>query len=158
MCNVLYITDFTTLFTKITAAENEATLTYHKVRGLYFLAVIFAATIMHLMNYPLHIVLAVVCTRLILTSTEFSVSRGFIEEGGKAALTVTISGIDKAVASVSWYILSSEANNLYPFTIWLSGNQSCIHLLSGYLETKAVSIYYLVIWKPKLYPFTIWLF
>ena len=31
--------------TKITAAQNEVTLSYHKVRGLYFLAVIFAATI-----------------------------------------------------------------------------------------------------------------
>ena len=33
------------LLTKITAAQNEVALSYHKVRGLYFLAVIFAATI-----------------------------------------------------------------------------------------------------------------
>ena len=31
--------------TKITAALNEVSLSYHKVRGLYFLAVIFEATI-----------------------------------------------------------------------------------------------------------------
>ena len=30
--------------TKTTAAQNEVALSYHKVRGLYFLAVIFAAT------------------------------------------------------------------------------------------------------------------
>ena len=30
--------------TKITAAQNEVTLSYHSVRGLYFLTVIFAAT------------------------------------------------------------------------------------------------------------------
>ena len=34
----------TTLLTK-TAAQNEAALGYHRVRGLYFLAVVFAATI-----------------------------------------------------------------------------------------------------------------
>ena len=33
------------LFTKITAAQNEATLSYHRVRGLYSLAIIFVATI-----------------------------------------------------------------------------------------------------------------
>ena len=33
------------LLTKITAAQNEAALSYDKVRGLYFLAVIFAAHI-----------------------------------------------------------------------------------------------------------------
>ena len=30
--------------TKTTAAQNEITLSYHKVRGLYFLAVFFAVT------------------------------------------------------------------------------------------------------------------
>ena len=30
---------------KTTAAQNEVALSYHKVRGLYFLAVIFLATI-----------------------------------------------------------------------------------------------------------------
>ena len=33
------------LLTKITAAQNEVALRYHRVRGLYFLAVIFATTI-----------------------------------------------------------------------------------------------------------------
>ena len=33
------------LLTKITAAQNEVALTYHRVRGLYFLAVIFGATV-----------------------------------------------------------------------------------------------------------------
>ena len=35
----------TILLTKITAAQNEDALSYHKVRGLYFLAAIFATTI-----------------------------------------------------------------------------------------------------------------
>ena len=35
----------TILLIKIIAAQNEAALSYRKVRGLYFLAVIFAATI-----------------------------------------------------------------------------------------------------------------
>ena len=34
------------LLTKITAAQSEVKLIYHRVRGLYFLTVIFAATIM----------------------------------------------------------------------------------------------------------------
>ena len=33
------------LLTKVTATQNEVTLRYHRVCGLYFLAVIFAATI-----------------------------------------------------------------------------------------------------------------
>ena len=33
------------LLTKTTAAQNEGTLRYHKVRGLYIQAVVFAATI-----------------------------------------------------------------------------------------------------------------
>ena len=33
------------LLTKTTAAQNEVALSYHTVRGLCFLAVIFAATI-----------------------------------------------------------------------------------------------------------------
>ena len=32
------------LLTKTTAPENEVALTYHRVRGLYFQTVIFAAT------------------------------------------------------------------------------------------------------------------
>ena len=34
-----------TLLTKTTASQNAVALNYHKVRGLYFVAVIFAATI-----------------------------------------------------------------------------------------------------------------
>ena len=33
------------LLTKMPAAQNAVALSYHKMRGLYFLAVIFAATI-----------------------------------------------------------------------------------------------------------------
>ena len=33
------------LFTKTTAARNEVALSYRRVRGLYFLAVVFSATI-----------------------------------------------------------------------------------------------------------------
>ena len=33
------------LLVKTTAAQNEVALSYHKVRGLYFLAVVFEATI-----------------------------------------------------------------------------------------------------------------
>ena len=33
------------LLTKITVAQNEVALSYHRVRGLYFLVVVFAATI-----------------------------------------------------------------------------------------------------------------
>ena len=46
---MLYIVYYTyiycTLLAKITAAQNEDALSYHRVRGLYFLAVVFAATI-----------------------------------------------------------------------------------------------------------------
>ena len=37
--------------TKITAARNEVALSYHVVRGLYFLAVIFAAIIVLTSSY-----------------------------------------------------------------------------------------------------------
>ena len=36
------------LLTKTTAAQNEVALSYHKLRGLYFLAVVFVATIIHI--------------------------------------------------------------------------------------------------------------
>ena len=36
---------FCILITKMTAEQNELELSYHRVRGLYFLAVIFAVTI-----------------------------------------------------------------------------------------------------------------
>ena len=35
------------LLTKTTAARNEVALNYHRVRGLYFLAVVFVATIFY---------------------------------------------------------------------------------------------------------------
>ena len=38
----------TILLTKTTAAQNEIALSYHRVRGLYFLAVVFAATIVNI--------------------------------------------------------------------------------------------------------------
>ena len=40
------------LFTKITAVKNEVTLSYHRVFGLYFLAVIFAAIIVNVIHTP----------------------------------------------------------------------------------------------------------
>ena len=41
-----YIGAYILIFpTKTTAAQNEVALSYHKVRGLYFLAVVFEATI-----------------------------------------------------------------------------------------------------------------
>ena len=36
------------LLTKTTAAQNEVALSYDRVRGLYFLAVVFAATIVYI--------------------------------------------------------------------------------------------------------------
>ena len=41
----VYQANIPILHTKKAAAQNEVALTYHKVRGLYFLAVVFAATI-----------------------------------------------------------------------------------------------------------------
>ena len=38
------------LLTKTTAAQNEVALSYHSVRGLYFLAVVFVATIVILIT------------------------------------------------------------------------------------------------------------
>ena len=38
----------TILLTKTTAAQNEDALSYHRVRGLYFQAVVFVATIVSL--------------------------------------------------------------------------------------------------------------
>ena len=40
------ILNISILLTKITAPQNEAALSYYRVRGLYFLAVIFEAAIM----------------------------------------------------------------------------------------------------------------
>ena len=37
---------YITLLTKTTAAQNEVALIYYRMRGLYFVAVIFAATIL----------------------------------------------------------------------------------------------------------------
>ena len=38
------------LLTKSTAAQNEVALSYHRVRGLYFLAVVFARSIVSYAN------------------------------------------------------------------------------------------------------------
>ena len=43
----------TIFLTKTTAAQNEGALSYHRVRGLYFLAVVFVATICILAIYHL---------------------------------------------------------------------------------------------------------
>ena len=40
-----------TLLTKTTAAQNEVALSYHKLRGLYFLAVVFAGSIICCIMY-----------------------------------------------------------------------------------------------------------
>ena len=45
---LMLIKFLTPFLTKITAAQNEAALSYHSVRRLYFLAVAFTATIYHL--------------------------------------------------------------------------------------------------------------
>ena len=37
----IYVYTSTILLTKTTAAQNEVALSYHKVRGLYFLAAVF---------------------------------------------------------------------------------------------------------------------
>ena len=39
------------LLTKTTAAQNEGVLSYLRVRGLYFLAVVFVSTIIHSMIF-----------------------------------------------------------------------------------------------------------
>ena len=41
---------YTILLIKTTAAQNEVALSYHRVRGLHFLAVVFVATIV-IYNY-----------------------------------------------------------------------------------------------------------
>ena len=38
--------------TKTTAAQNEVALSYHSVRGLYFLAVVFVTNILRSISYP----------------------------------------------------------------------------------------------------------
>ena len=40
--------------TKTTAAQNEVALSYHNVRGLYFLAVVLVTNIVHIYPYCLH--------------------------------------------------------------------------------------------------------
>ena len=45
------------LLTKITAPQNEAALSYHEVRGQYFLTVVFVATIVSIclvLSFELH--------------------------------------------------------------------------------------------------------
>ena len=41
--------------TKTTAAKNEVALSYDRVRGLYFLAVVFVATITYMFMYNCHV-------------------------------------------------------------------------------------------------------
>ena len=48
-CHILHII----LLAKTAAARNAAALSYHSVRGLYFLAVVFAATI-YVIDYILY--------------------------------------------------------------------------------------------------------
>ena len=43
---------YTIILTKTTAAQIEVALSYHRVRGLYFMAVIFAATIKFILLHP----------------------------------------------------------------------------------------------------------
>ena len=45
MASEYYVTGETILLTKTTAVRNEDALSYLKVRGLYYLAVVFVATI-----------------------------------------------------------------------------------------------------------------
>ena len=45
----MFLSNFIILLIKATAAQNEDALRYHSVRGLYFLAVVFAATIYELL-------------------------------------------------------------------------------------------------------------
>ena len=45
--------DVIILLTKTTAAQNEGALSYRGVRGLYFLAVVFATTILSLVSISL---------------------------------------------------------------------------------------------------------
>ena len=63
----------TMLLTKITVVQNEVALSYHKVRGLYFLTVIFAATVVALLKGN------VILQMTVQSMSEFSDSKpGFI--------------------------------------------------------------------------------
>ena len=46
----------TILLTKTTAAQNEAALSYHRLRGLYFLAVVFvrSRTCIYIIHYTIY--------------------------------------------------------------------------------------------------------
>ena len=46
-CPSMFSLDRIVLLTKITVVENEVALSYDSVRGLYFLAVVFTATIIY---------------------------------------------------------------------------------------------------------------
>ena len=51
LCKIYMCYNYTNILaTKTTAALNEVALSYHRLRGLYFLAVVFAATIGSGMN------------------------------------------------------------------------------------------------------------
>ena len=56
--NTFYCRKSYILLTKTTAAQNEVALSYHRVRGLYFLAVVFVATIVLVLYlYRAHVLL-----------------------------------------------------------------------------------------------------
>ena len=58
----------TILLTKTTAVQNEVALSYYRVSGLYFLVVVFAATIVHTAH-------CAVSTANFITSTSSSVTQ-----------------------------------------------------------------------------------
>ena len=50
LCTKCAVTRYTILLTKTTASQNEVALSYHNVRGLYFLAFVFVGTIIYNMQ------------------------------------------------------------------------------------------------------------
>ena len=53
------------LLTKITATQNEVAFSYGRVRGLYFLAVIHAATIYNIIYIPIKVLFIEVKVKVI---------------------------------------------------------------------------------------------
>ena len=70
----------TILLTKTTAARNRVALSYHSVRGLYFLAAVFATTISYRIIYPMTM-------RLVLTS---DVLLFFVVQVGAVSFRITL--------------------------------------------------------------------
>ena len=59
---------------KTTAARNRVALSYHSVRGLYFLAVVFAATIIHLEKHVSNIDIRLfICLSFSTFNNKFSI-------------------------------------------------------------------------------------